>query len=71
LLQIHNGFNYEWCRNIRCCQVCSDKKGEINHVQANKQGEEESNELDYDEDRDRLEEDQEKKPGEQETANKV
>ncbi len=36
-----------------------------------KKGEEESNEPDYDEDRARLEEDQEKKPGEQETANKV
>jgi hypothetical protein len=47
-------------------------------VQANKEkltmskkGEEGSNEPDYDEDRDRLEEDQEKKSGEQETTNKV
>ena len=47
-------------------------------VQANKEkltmskkGEEGSNEPDYDEDRDRLEEGQEKKSGEQETTNKV
>jgi hypothetical protein len=35
-----------------------------------KRGQAESNEPDYDEDRDRLEEDQEKKSGEQETTDK-
>jgi hypothetical protein len=65
LQQIQNGFNDKWCCYYRCYQVCSDKQGELTAISNNQRdNSKESEELDYDEDKDQLEEKQEEQTGE-------